>query len=282
MSEFLRAILFHGKGQNTRMRAGAAWSCRAGAKIGNYGILEAGMDKVIRITAGIFIFIFVVFAATGLYGLYVGNEYRRTLVSTYSYTLTISTSEKLQDVTFFIPVPANTGGNSPFVEQYSTATFTGIPAGWEASLLGSNKATMLKIRAPVIAGSDGAGFSVRTSSDARTGQVIDTRSPQDRDIVLRPVQELKEVSCAEFRDAAPGATCYRYQCAVYADYESSPNAKVEISSTITGKNEWKIFEPAYNRYTNAISVTMLGNNHGWVTAKGELQAGIGSYDAPKI
>lgn len=240
------------------------------------------MDKVIRIAAGIFIFIFVIFAATGLYGAYVEREYRRTLVSTYSYSLTIATSEKLQNVTFFIPVPANVGGNSPFVEQYSTGTFTGIPAGWETSVLGSNKATMLKIRAPVIAGSDGGGFSVRTSSDARTFQVIDTKFPQDRDIVLRPLQDLKETGCSGFTNAVSGATCYRYQSAVYADYDSSPNAKVEISSTITGKNEWTISNPASNRYTNSISVTMLGANHGWVVAKGELLAGIGSYDVPAI
>jgi hypothetical protein len=238
------------------------------------------MDKVIRITAGIFIIIFVIFAATGLYGFYVEKEYKRTLVSTYSYTLTLSTSEKLQNVTFIIPVPVNPGGNSPFAEQFSARTFTGIPAGWESTLLGSNKATMIKIRAPVVSGSDGDGFSVRISSDARAAQLIDTKSPQDRGIVLRPVQDLKEASCAGFTNAEPGATCYRYQSAVYADYASSPNAKVEISSTITGKNEWTIFAPGYNQYSNAFSTMMLGDNHGWVTANGELQTGIGSYDVP--
>lgn len=240
------------------------------------------MDKVIRITSGIFILIFVIFAGTWLYGSYVEKEYRRTLVSTYSYTLVISTSGELRNVTFFIPVPANPNGNSPFVEQFSIGNFTGIPVGWETTLLGSNKGTMVKLQVPVVVGSDGAGFSVRTSSDARTSKVIDTKSPQDRDIVLRPVQDLKEVRCVEFEDSRPDATCYRYQIAVYADYESSPNVKVEISSTINGKNEWKIFEPAYNQYTNSISVTILGENHGWVTTKGEMQAGIGSYNVPVL
>lgn len=240
------------------------------------------MDKIIRITAGTFVLIFVIFAGTTLYGAYVEKEYRRSLSSTYSYTLTIETSGELRNVTFFIPVPANPNGNSPFVEQFSIGNFTGIPAGWETTLLGSNKATMLKIRAPVIVGSDGAGISVRTSSDARTGKVIDTKSPQDRDIVLRPVQGTKEVSCVEFKNSGPGATCYRYQSAFYADYDSSPNTKIEISSTITGKNEWKVFEPAYNRYTNSISVTMLGENHGWITVDCDMQAGIGSYNVPAL
>jgi hypothetical protein len=260
--------------------SGAAESCCAGV-IGKFWTLGTGMDKVIRITAGIFIIIFVAFAATGLYGMYVEKEYRRTLVSTYSYTLTISTSEKLQNVTFFIPVPANSGGNSPFVEQFSNRAFTGIPAGWETTLLGSNKATMLKIRAPIIAGSDGAGFSVRTSSDARTGKVIDTRSPLDRDIVLRPVQDMTKADCTAFGISDPGASCYRYVSSVYADYDASPGAVVRISSAISGKNEWNVFGPGHNEYSNAIDIEILGAHHGWTSARGELQAGIGSYDAPE-
>ncbi|WAC04040.1 MAG: hypothetical protein OS112_06075 [Methanoregula sp.] len=240
------------------------------------------MDKIIKIAASIFIVIIVIFAGTTLYGSYVEKEYRRTLVSTYSYTLTISTSGELRNVTFFIPVPANPNGNSPFVEQFSIGNFTGIPVGWDTTLLGSSKATMLKIQAPVILGGGGAGFSVHASSDARASKVIDTKSPQDSDIVLRPVQESKEVSCPEFKNSGFGGICHQYQSAVYADYESSQIVKVEISSTVTGKNEWKIFEPAYNRYTNSISAMISGENHGWVIAKGELQSGIGSYDVPAI
>jgi len=280
MPLWLRAIFFQGKGQNTTY----AFRCRKvlprWRKHSNMRDRETGMDKIIRITAGIFIIILVIFTATGLYGFYVKNEYRRTLVSTYSYTLTISTSEKLQNVTFFIPVPANTGGNSPFVEQFSIKAFTGIPAGWETTLLGSNKVTMLKIRTPIIAGSDGDGFSVRTSSDARTGQVIDTKSPQERGIMLRPMQDMTKADCTALGISDPGASCYRYISSVYADYDASPAAVIRISSSLNGKNEWKIFSPAYNEYSNAIDVELHGAHHGWTAAKGELQSGIGSYDVP--
>lgn len=240
------------------------------------------MDRIIKIAAALFIVIFVLFAGTGLYGYYVEQRYRTSLVSTYSYTLTISTNEVLRNVTLFIPVPANPNGDSPFVKKISGGTFTGIPAGWEHSLLGSNKATMLKIITPVISGSDGGGFSVRISSDERAGRVIDTRSPQGTDILLRPVQDITEAGCDTFTGAEPGAVCYRYVSAVYADYESSQNARVEISSTVAGKNEWNIFSPAYNQYTNAISALILGENHGWVATKGQVVTGIGSYDVPKI
>jgi hypothetical protein len=240
------------------------------------------MDKIVKITAAMFLLILIVFAATVGYNAYVEYEYRSSLVSTYSYTLTLSTSEALQNVTFFIPVPTNPGGNSPFVEQFSIKAFTGIPAGWETTLLGSNKGTMLKIQAPVVAGSDGEGFSVRTSSDARTGQVIDTKSPQDHDIMLRPMQDMTKADCTAFGISDPGASCYRYISSVYADYDASPGAVIRISSSLNGKNEWKIFSPAHNEYSNAIDVELHGAHHGWTAAKGELQSGIGSYDVPKI
>jgi len=238
------------------------------------------MDKIIKSAAGLFIIIFVLFVSIAAYHAFVEKAYRESITSTYSYTLTISTSEALQNVTFFIPVPANPGGNSPFVEQFSIKAFTGIPAGWETTLLGSNKVTMLKIQAPVVAGSDGAGFSVRTSSDARTGQVIDTKSPQDHDIMLRPMQDMTKADCTAFGISDPGASCYRYISSVYADYDASPGAVIRISSSLNGKNEWKIFSPAHNEYSNAIDVELHGAHHGWTAAKGELQSGIGSYDVP--
>ena len=101
-------------------------------------------------------------------------------------------------------------------------------------------------------------------------------------IVLRPVQDIGAAGCTDPAASGAGASCSVYLSTVYADYTSSPNAKVEISTTITGRNDWKIFSPAYNQYTNSVYAIMLGENHGWVTAKGELASGIGSYDAPKI
>jgi len=156
------------------------------------------MDKVTRITAGIFIIIFVIVAGTGLYNAYVNMQYRNSLASTYAYTLTISTSEKLSNVTFFIPVPVDPAGDSPFVRQWSSRAVPGVPAGWETVLLGSGKGTMLKIKTPVIGGSDGGSYSVRISSDERVDRLIDTKSPQENDILFRPVQNMAGADFAGF------------------------------------------------------------------------------------
>lgn len=241
------------------------------------------MDKILRIVISIFIVLFAVFASWGLYGAYVAHQYRQSLTSTYEYSLTFSTSETLRNVTLFIPVPEDMKGKSPFIEQYSAGTFTGIPAGWAVTLLGSDKATMLKLEAAVISGSDMNGFSFTNSATESVKGPIDTKSPVSGAIILRPVQKPRSVACPELNaPESAGAVCSLYESAVYADYEASPNAKIEIDSTLVGKNTWTIFQPAANEYRNSISVTMLGANHGWVIAKGTLLSGIGSYDVPEI
>lgn len=240
------------------------------------------MDKVMKITLVVFVGILVIFTGTLLYNAYVEREYRGSLVSAYSYSLTIITSEDLNNATIFIPVPVNPGGNSPFVEQFSIRGFSDMPPDWETTLLGSDKSTMIKIHAPVVRGGSGAGSGLALSAEARTGRVIGTKSPQEKDIVLRPVQNLKETSCDGFAEPLPGAICYHYESAVYADYTSTANAKVEISSTVAGKNAWNVFGAKSNQYTNTISTLIHGENHGWVVTKGELQAGSGSYNAPAL
>lgn len=239
------------------------------------------MDNVSKILVCLLIIILVPFVGYTIYGMYTEREYRSSLVSTYSHSLTISTDGSLRNVTLFIPVPVTPEGNSPFAEQYSTRSFTGIPESWETTLLGSSKATMLKIVTPVVAGSDGTGFSVRTSLDERVAEVIDTRTPQDHAIVLRPLQEIHEVDCREFRDIGAGATCYRYKSAVYAEYEASDGTKVEVNASINGRNDWKIFSPAFNRYSNSLSVVLTGPQRGWTATDAVLLTGIGSYDVPQ-
>ncbi|OPY35977.1 MAG: hypothetical protein A4E35_02255 [Methanoregula sp. PtaU1.Bin051] len=241
---------------------------------------DVQMDKVIKIATGIFIIILVVVAGTGVYTFFTERQYRESLTSTYSYSLTISANEELRNVTLFVPLPANPAGYSPVEKRFSLRQVQGLPPAWETSLLGSNKGTAVKIRTASLG--SGTGATVVTLTLEEPAGQIDTRAPETNSVLFWPVQDLKTADCSGFADPKAGASCYRYLSAIYADYDSSPNARVEISSTITGKNEWTIFKPDFNEYTSSISVLMLGENHGWVVAKGELQAGIGSYNVPKI
>ncbi len=80
------------------------------------------MDRIIKITLGIFIIVLVTFVTLIGYTGYIENAYRSSLSSTYSYTCTITTDSPLSNVTLFIPVPADMEGNSPIIAQISAHT----------------------------------------------------------------------------------------------------------------------------------------------------------------
>ena len=109
------------------------------------------MDKIIKITLGIFIVLLVAFVASAGYSAYVENTYRTSLSSSYSYTCTITTDSPLTNVTLFIPVPADPAGNSPIIGEFSAHTISGVPDTWKTELYDTGKATLVKITAPSLA-----------------------------------------------------------------------------------------------------------------------------------
>jgi hypothetical protein len=126
-------------------------------------------------------------------------------------------------------------------------------------------------------------YSIVLSSNVKSGTVIDTREPINHSALFRPVRDLQQVSCPPDISLKNGTPrCYRYLTAVYADYQASPDASVTITSTLTGNNSWKIFEPGSNQYSAVISLEMVGENRGWKNVNGFLQSCNGKYDAPDI
>jgi hypothetical protein len=245
------------------------------------------MDKIIRITIGLFLAVLIVFVASVGYTIFVDNAYRTSLNSTYSYSCSITTDSVLSNVTFFIPVPANPQGNSPVEGRISAKDITGLPGDWETTLYDTGKATLVKITASKISppGWNGTAtpYTIRFSANVRSPKVIDTRTPLTDDAVFRPVQGVKDVACPQDTGAGTGSPrCIEYLTSIYASYSADPNASLSISSRIIGRNEWKIFEPHYSEYRNTIDVLMFGDNHGWTTTKGWLESGIGFNDAPII
>jgi len=245
------------------------------------------MDKVIKSAAGLFIIIFVLFVSTVSYHAFGEKAYRESLTSTYSYTCTISSDSVLSNVTLFIPVPSYKTGNSPVVERFSVRGIEGIPPEWKTTLTGSNKGTYVEIKTPVIApvqnGTTKIGYAIKLSLHATSPRLVDTQNPQGNDAVFHPMQDIQTVDCPATVNETPGkGVCYGYLSTVYADYSAPPDARVMISSEIIGRNTWKIFQPAENEYRASISVLMFGDHHGWIAAKGSLETGIGSYDAPAL
>jgi hypothetical protein len=243
------------------------------------------MDKIIKITLSLFVVILIAFTSVIAYQVATETAYLNSLSSTYSYKFTITMGSKLSNVTFFIPVPADPRGYSPIVAGYSARNIAGIPDDWTVTLYDTGKATMVRFDTPAItppAGTSAANpFTLTLSSDMKSGTIINTREPVNNSAMFHPVRNLQAVTCPPAVTAGKGTPqCYHYITSLYADYEAGPDASVTITSTITGKNSWKIFESGSNEYATATSLQMTGTRHGWETMTGTLITGIGSYDTP--
>ena len=182
---------------------------------------------------------------------------------------------------------ADPSGNSPIVAQFSAHAITGLPNDWLVTLYDTGKATMVRITTPVITPPPGTTpeqpYSIMLSSEMKSDRVIDTREPIQNSAMFRPVRDLQQVSCPPDSSLEEGTPrCYRYLTSLYADYQAPSNASVNITSSLAGKNSWKIFEPKSNEYTTTISLLMSGEHHGWATMNGTLSKSIGIYDAPDI
>ncbi len=243
------------------------------------------MDKIIKITLGLFILILVIFVSVVSYTSYIDTTYRNSLTGTYGYTCTLTTDTVLSNVTLFLPVPADMTGNSPVISQISRQQVTGVPHDWTITLYDTGKATLLKISAPTI-GLPAINGSAQTTIimlavNASSHTLIDTRSPVMNAAVFRPVQDIQTVACPAGDATAVGTpVCSEYLTSIYADYTAVPSASVSISASFDATNSWSIFIPESNGYKNRIDVLMHGDNHGWVTTRGWLESGIGAYDTP--
>jgi len=240
------------------------------------------MDKIIRITLGLFIIILVAFTGIVSYNEYMESAYRNTITGTYTYSCTITTDAPLYNVTLFLPVPADKTGNSPMVSEFSKGVMKGVPAGWETNLFDTGKATMLKVMTPAILPPEGTTasrpYTITFSSMTASHSPIKTQDPIERSVMFRPVQALKENECPQ-GEAGGSSRCFTYTTSLYADYGTAADTTVTINAAVAAKNTWKIFEPRSNEYHTEIGISMRGENHGWAVPEGRLSSGIGTYDS---
>jgi hypothetical protein len=240
------------------------------------------MDKIIRLTLGLLLVILIASVTVFSYQVFVERAYRTSLSGTYTYTCTLTTDSLLSNVTLFIPIPADPYGNSPVVAGFGARNIAGIPDDWEVTLYDTGKATMVKVTAMGIAPSPGTTPSpVVFNAELKSDTVIDTQDPLNNSALFRPVMGIVEIPCIP--DSNRGnPVCYRYETPMYADYEAAPDASVNISATVTGRNTWTIFRTESNEYDNSVSLQMSGAQQGWSVMSGTLTRGIGQYDTPGI
>jgi hypothetical protein len=235
------------------------------------------MDRTLSVVLGILVVSALVFFGAVSLWVYTGISYRATLSSTYEYRVSIATDETLGNVTLYLPVPARGPGSSAVLERIGSGDIKGVPAGWNISLIGTEKFTMLDLTAGEI-GPSPPGSPYLLSLDTRVSRPINTKNAGSDDLVLRSVTQVIPAAC-EGRDpkASPEMRCWLYQGPAYADYTSDGNERISVLVSLAGRNAWDVFGPSSNEYRDRLQFSFAGERKGWRTGDGSLVTGIGDY-----
>ncbi len=214
-------------------------------------------------------------AAGGLgYVWYTDMAYQASITGSYRYTVAISTTGTLLNATFFLPVPADANGTSAVFETAGAGMIDGAPTGWSFSPYGTRNTAMLKLEArdivPIREGSTVLPYVIRVNASGK--KAIETGDPIGRGAALRPVTDARASSCT----LTNTGNCTEYSGSIFADYDTAPDTRVTVEIAVDGLNSWTIFGPAQNEYHELLVVELIGPQHRWQQADGDIAAGIGS------
>jgi hypothetical protein len=235
------------------------------------------MDRTLSAVLAVLVVALVVFLAVFSFSAYVGIRYRATLLSTYEYRVSIATDEILGNVTFYLPIPAMGSGTSAILEAIGAGKLAGVPGGWNISLIGTQKITMLEVKAGQITPTP-PGEPYLLSVMARVPGPIMTMNPGSGDLLLAPSAARGPAVCpGTDGGASPDRRCGLYESPVYADFTSPGNVHLGIFVSLVGKNAWDVFGPSSNEYQDGLQVSFSETLQGWRRGSGMLVTGIGDH-----
>ncbi len=260
------------------------------------------MNKFIKFGIGITI-VFVI--AAGLWTYHTDKLYRESYKSEYAYRITLETNSTLKDLTFYIPLPI-------FKEesQIGAQIIDGNvskPEDWKFSVVETKHGKMLKITArefvpeyrslpvPIEPGKEPTAlpepnisetFSqhtpVLTSKEISValpaGHEINTKNPIGNESLLAPEYNLTLSSYdVPYPEGRTPPIVHKYESRIYANYTSSPTAKISVYVMLEGTNSWWVYGWSFNKYTDQAETTITGQQHGWSIMTGKLMERDGRY-----
>ena len=226
---------------------------------------------------------------------------RRSEGHHYYYSIDLSYTTTIDNVTLFLPVPEL--NNTPLlITSLLNGTAYGVPPDWDLSVVSKNGTPMLAIRAarmvpeyhgyPVavepgttvlpttlVPGHEYTGdtpvlvpvtIAVMESSESK----IDTRSPFGHEPLFFPDETFTQVSCI-----APlcNGLKYNHQVPVYISYTSESPVVISLRVSVSGSNSiWRGGWQS-NTYTDSVFLEITNTTRGWIDGKAELVTGEGVY-----
>jgi hypothetical protein len=253
---------------------------------------------------GIGILVAVVLVA-GFWIYHTHDLYEKTYSSKYNYEITLETDSVLNNVTLYLPLPV-CRGESDIGDQISDVTvwetFGIKPSDWEVGVTETEYGKMLKISAdkispefhslpvpvlpiPLPSGEEPEEPGVRNVSGSysnetpvlipkvisisvQTDHDIQTKNPVENEPLLFPKLNITQ-SIHELPGPVP-PDCYTYESRIYAEYTTTPEARVSISVQFTGRNEWWVYMWSGTMYGDNVNAVLSGEQLGWSVAQGEF------------
>jgi hypothetical protein len=235
------------------------------------------MDRTLSLVLAVLAVVSVVFLAAISLTVYMGMTYRATLSSTYEYRVSITSEAALGNVTLYLPIPARGPENSAILQEIGAGHLQGLPRGWNTSLIGTEKFTMLEVTAREIPPNP-VGKPYLLWVNATVMGPIMTRNAGSGNLVLVPAAERRPITCGEpLSQVSPEMQCELYEGPVYADFTALVNAHLRIYLFLDGRNSRDVFGASSNEYQDGLQVSYQNGARGWHTGNGILVTGIGDY-----
>lgn len=246
----------------------------------------AVMTPLIIVTVSIAAIVFLLFSMGGM-------SLDPSVMSKYDFKIEVSTDSKLENLTFYLPLPVFK--NESKLGDEAIIQNTGNPEGWNLSMIETEHGKMLKITTIMIEpelhqenglSPPGFGqtedtlqgdvhsfmrgykeFQVSWTSD----RVINIENASDNVPLLYPKFNL--VVSDQNTPQSPGRIplkTQKYESYIYADYMASPDDKLEVCVTLYGMNQLWSGDLVFNNYRDNFCTNFTGRKQGWIPVKGEL------------
>jgi hypothetical protein len=231
-------------------------------------------DRVLQAVIAILVILTIMLGGPFMVSSILEKVYYSSRVSELSYTLTITSSSELSGVTLFIPLPTNGRGISPVIEKIGTENQNSLFDRCSVSIYGANNESYLKVSTDLFPGPANTPAATYSFTITETSPALNTRLPLQYDYTLLPKQNLTMISCGTDQIGYQ-ISCFNYQSLVYASYNASSEARVEIHVDLSGTNQWKILQEYHNGYTDTLDLVLHGPRRGWYIADGLMVTSFG-------
>jgi hypothetical protein len=231
-------------------------------------------DHVLRAVIAILAIVTVVLAGPFMVSSVLEKVYDSSRESELSYTLTITSTSVLSGLTLFIPLPTDGRGISPVIHLLGTGNQSALLDRCSIAIYGANNESYLKVSTDFLPGPLNATGMMHSFTITASSPALNTRLPLRYDYTLLPKEDLTVIPCGTDQ-GSDQSSCFTYQSLIYASYNTSSDARVEIRADLSGTNQWKILQEYRNGYTDTLSVVLYGPVRGWHVADGIMVTSLG-------